>query len=149
MKQLLDYNPYFSPGVSNVGTLDFSLLPGFNIDKLYAVVNLTRGTPIYVPGTTKYGIFTVSGSLLTLSFDTSAHSQADKLAVYYEISSHEANLAQEFGGNLQALLETSNRMLKELQVLNYVLATGLNIKREDVDSIREDLFKAANNVATD
>lgn len=149
MKQLIDFNPVFNPGVSNTGTLDFSQLSGFNVDKLYAVVNLTRNTPVYVPGTSKYGLYSVNGSILTLTLDTSTHSQLDRFAVYYENSLHDSNVSQESGGNLQALQETNNRILKELQVMNYVLATGLNIKRDDVDAIREDLFKGANNVATD
>ena len=145
MKQLLNFQPVFDP-VNK--TLDFRQWPEFQVHKLYAVINVTRNTPIYVPGTTKYGISSVVNNILTLQFDTTTHSTADKISVYYDMNSEESNYATEHGGNLQALLETNNRMLKELQVLNYVLATGLNIKREDVDSIREDLFKEANNIAT-
>ncbi len=149
MKQLLQYNPPFSPGASNLGTLDFSRVPGFDSNKLYSVVNITRGTPLYVPGTTKYsGSF--SNRILTLSLDTSSHNQLDDLLIYYDADVQTGlNLAEEVGGNLQALQETCNRMLKELQVLNYVIATGLNIKKDDVDAIREDLNRFANNVATD
>ena len=147
MKEILNFNPGFDPTSK---TLDFSLLPNFDIDKVYAIINVSRNTPIYVPGTTKYGYSSFVGSVLTLLYNTTSHSTSDKISVYYDTKAGiDSNVAEENGGNLQALQETCNRMLKELQVLNYVLATGLNIKREDVDSIREDLFKGANNVATD
>jgi hypothetical protein len=149
MKQILNYDPPFSPNISGAGTIDFTQITGFDSNKLYGVVNITRGTPLYVPGTAKYSGSFVN-SILTLTVDTSSHAQSDKLLVYYQTTTGlDLNVALENGGNLEALQETSNRILKELQVLNYVLATGLNIKKEDVDSIRDDLFKGANNVATD
>ena len=137
MKEIINFNPLFNPATR---TLDFSAWPNFDIDELYAVINITRNTPIYVPGTTKYGYSTASGSVLTLLFDTTSHSTSDKISVYYDTKAGpENNFAQEQGGNLQSMTELMEKVLNELMVMNTVLATGLNIKNDDVDAIREDI----------
>lgn len=136
MKQLINFQPAFDP-VNK--TLDFSQWPNFNVNKLYAVVNVTRNTPIYVPGTTKFGISSVVNSVITLQFDTTTYSTTDKISVYYDTEPEESNYAEEHGGNLMAIAESNQKILEELMVMNYVLATGLNIKKEDVDAIRDDV----------
>jgi hypothetical protein len=137
MKQLLNFQPVFDP-VSK--TLDFTQWSGFQVNKLYAVVNLTRNTPIYVPGTTKYGISSVSGDIVTLSFDTTSHKTTDQLAVHYDTAAgFESNFAQENGGHLQNIEELMGKVYEELIVMNTVLATGLNIKQDDIDAIRNDV----------
>jgi len=137
MKQLLNFQPVFDPANK---TLDFSQWPNFNISKLYAVVNITRNTPIYVPGTSKFGISSVVDDLVTLAFDTTTHKTSDELSVYYDTAAgFESNLAQESGGHLQNIEELMGKVYEELIVMNTVLATGLNIKREDVDAIRDDV----------
>ena len=149
MKQLISISPVFTPGSTGVGTLDFSSLPNFDISKLYAVINVTRSTPIFVPGTSNYGISSVINSVITLSFDTSTHSTSDILGVYYDTdpgnsSVFNNNVAMEAGGNLQKMYEDQRQILNELRVMNYVLATGLNIKQDDVDSLRNDLIQVNN-----
>jgi hypothetical protein len=138
MKQLLNFQPVFDP-VNE--TLDFSQWPNFQVSKLYAVINVTRNTPIYVPGTTRFGISSVVGSVVTLQFDTTTHKTTDKLSVYYDTEVEESNYAEEHGGNLMYIAESNQKILDELVVLNYVLATGLNIKKEDVDAIRDDVSR--------
>ena len=78
MKILLDFKPLFNPTNK---TLDFSLLPNFDIKKLYAVINVTQNTPIYIPGASGYGISSISGPLITLAFDTTSHSASDSLKI--------------------------------------------------------------------
>ena len=83
MKQLLAFDPVFTPGAANAGTLDFSQLPGFQGDLLYGVINVTRNQIIYAPGTTTYG-GTFVGPILTLAFNTASYSTNDELNIYYE-----------------------------------------------------------------
>lgn len=138
MKQLLNFQPVFDP-VNK--TLDFSQWPDFQVHKLYAVVNVTRNTPIYVPGTTRFGISSVIDKIITLEFDTTTYETSDKLSVYYDTDSYGGNYATERNGNLMYIAQSNQKILDELVVLNYVLATGLNIKKEDVDAIRDDVSR--------
>ena len=48
MKQLVSFTPAFTPGNAGLGTLDFTAYPGFNLGKLYAVINVTQNTPLYI-----------------------------------------------------------------------------------------------------
>lgn len=148
MKQLIQFTPLFDP-VNK--TVDFEFYPQFNISKLYAIINITQNTPIYVPGAPGLGMSSMpSPTSIVLQFDTTLHNQTDELNVYYETTpGQDLNTVLEKGGNLQALQESCNRILKELMVMNYVMANGLNIKKDDVDAIRNDLFTQSNNISID
>ena len=141
MKQLVSFDPAFTPGLSGAGTLDFSGYPGFQLDHLYAVINTTRGTPIYVPGTTQFGITSASNYTITLAANTSTHSSNDMLLTFYDTApGYESNFAAERNGQLQQLQETQEMMLAELRVITYVLQQGLNINNDDVQSVRNDML---------
>lgn len=145
MKILSTFTPAFTPGVSGSGTLDFSQLPGFAVDKLYAVINVTQNTPIYVPGAPGLGLTSVIGSRLTLSLNTSTHSTTDILNVYYEasISPIEMNFAQETG-NLARIMDIQTHILTELRVMNNILVQGLNLNFDDLQALREDIARPDN-----
>lgn len=145
MKILSTFTPAFTPGVSGSGTLDFSQLPGFAVDKLYAVINVTQNTPIYVPGAPGLGLTSAVGSRLTLSLNTSTHSPTDILNVYYEASNSpiEMNFAQE-NGNLARLIDIQTHMLIEMRVMNNILVQGLNLNFDDLQALREDLNRPDN-----
>ena len=129
MKILSSFNPAFK---ASTKTLDFSLMQGFNIDRLYAVINVTRNQPIYIPGAPGLGATAIAGEKITLSYDTTAHDDADELNVYYSATDNrnESNMALETGGNLQDISEYMARILLELRVLNVMIKEGLNIKDE-------------------
>jgi hypothetical protein len=129
MKILSSFNPAFNAASK---TLDFSLMQDFNIDRLYAVINITRNQPIYIPGAPGLGTTAIEGAKITLSYDTTGFSDADELSVYYSAtdSRNESNLALEIGGNLQKQTELLTRMLLELRIQNVMLKEGLNIKDE-------------------
>jgi hypothetical protein len=129
MKILSSFNPAFNAASK---TLDFSLMQDFNIDRLYAVINITRNQPIYIPGAPGLGATAIEGAKITLSYDTTGFSDADELSVYYSAtdSRNESNLALEIGGNLQKQTELLTRMLLELRIQNVMLKEGLNIKDE-------------------
>jgi hypothetical protein len=161
MKQLLQFNPVFTPGAAGVGTLDFSMYPNFALDKLYAVIDLTTNIPLYIPGAPGLGVSVsnqasgfnsaANGTILTLQTSTSSCSSSDRLSIFYDtqpgyggIADPVNNSAAELGGQLQQIQEHTNAILKELMVMNYVLAQGMNISVDDVKQMRTDLFNIQN-----
>lgn len=142
MKTLISVPVFFDP-VNK--TLDFSLFSNFSANKLYGVINVTRNQILYAPGSTNYG-GTFNNSILTLNFDTSTYNTADKINVYYEASpgEFENNTPVEYGGILQQMQETLERILYELQVHSIILAEGLNIRRTDIDDLRRQMKQLDN-----
>ena len=156
MKQLLPFNPIFTPGAAGAGTLDFSLLPGFNIDKLYAVIDVTQNTPLYIPGAPGLGVTVTSnasgqnsgatGTVLLLQTNTSFCATSDRLSIFYDTQAgYENNTVAERNGQMQILQENTAQILMELRVMNYILAQGLNINIDDIDGLRNDLTNMTNN----
>lgn len=139
MKSLINFDPVFSPGNAGEGFLDFSAYPNFNTDQLYAVINVTRNTPIYIPGAPNLGASDVQVARIYLSADTSTHSNTDAINVYYETSNTllETNAAQEAGGNLERMMKLQEQILIELRVMTTLLNEGLNTNEDDLDSLRE------------
>lgn len=141
MKSLLDFKPLFDP-VNK--TLDFSLLPNFSVSKIYAIINITRNTAIYIPGAAGFGINSTTGSVITLSFDTTSHASNDIINVFYNIESSDvqSNIALEKNGNLQVINETLQAILTELQVHSIILLDHLHrnsLTANDLQKIREDI----------
>ena len=144
MKQLINFEPVFTPGAANVGTLDFTQYSGFQGDLLYGVINVTRNQILYAPGASTYG-GTWAGPILTLSFNTSSYATNDELTVYYEtqpvagnINTLFNNTAVERGGMLNALYILNTQMLTELRILNFMLASEFRVKHDDLDRLRND-----------
>jgi hypothetical protein len=141
MKSLLDFKPLFDPATK---TMDFSLLPNFSVSKIYAIINVTRNTPIYIPGASGFGISSVSGSVITLSYDTTSHASTDIINVFYNVenSDSQVNLAIERGGNLENISETLTQILTELQVHSIILLEHLHknsLTATDLQRIRDDI----------
>jgi len=162
MKQLLQINPTFTPGASGVGTLDFSRWPNFSIDKLYAVINVSQNTPIFVAGAPGLGAVqqglsipnnsTGNPNIINLQVNTALHSPSDKLNVYYDTQpGYEANTPAELGGQLQMMQETMDQTLVELKIMNMILLHGLNISTisaDDVEAMRNDHTNIVNYPST-
>ena len=128
-KTLLDFKPSFDPVLR---TLDFRLFPDFTVSKLFAVINITQNTPIYIPGASGYGISYINGQLITLSYDTSSHSASDILNVYY---SEKENITLSNDETLKA-------MLTELRVHSIILIEHLHrpsLSMNDLIKIRNDI----------
>ena len=140
MKILSTFTPAFVPGASGVGYVDFGLLPGFQSNKLYAIINTTQGVPIYIAGAPGLGATSIVGPRLYLTYGTSAHGASDVLNVYYEAGPNrlELNLAQETGGNLDQIAQFMEQVLIELKVQNILLKEGLNIK-DELEQLRADI----------
>ena len=143
MKQLLNYNPAFTPGAAGAGTLDFSTFPAFNRTRLYAVINITQNVPLYIAGAPGLGMANNSaGSLAVLSTNTATHASTDVLNVYYETDAGlyptENNNAAERNGNLDKISQLMEQMLIEQKVMNILLKEGLNIK-DELEQLRADI----------
>jgi len=138
MKSLISFTPVFAPGGPGLGSLDFGAYPGFDTHKLYAVINVTRNSPIYIPGAPNLCASDTQVAKIFLSADTSTHSATDVINIYYESSNTvlDSNAAQENGGNLAQLVEMQQKILVEMRVTNTLLKEGLNI-REELESFRE------------
>jgi len=139
MKSLISFKPVFKPGNAGEGFLDFSAYPNFDTSKLYAVINVTRNAPIYIPGAPNMGASSILPAKIYLSADTSTHANDDVLNVYYETSNTalETNAAQEAGGNLARLTDLQEQMLIELRVISILLNEGLNTNESDLEALRE------------
>ena len=81
MKQALGFSPIFDPATK---TVNFTAYSGFDIKKLYAIINVTANQTIYAVGMTTYGLASITGSVLTLTFDTTSMNSTDKLLVLYD-----------------------------------------------------------------
>lgn len=81
---LIDY--IFSPGVSGSGYVDFIGATDFNISRVVAIINQTKGVVIYATGSTDTRYTSISGNKVYLFFDTSTHSSSDKLQIVYNYS---------------------------------------------------------------
>jgi hypothetical protein len=132
MKSLLQYRPQYDPAR---GTVNFQTLGGFNINRLYGIINVTRNSILYAPGAVGYGVVSVVRGTITLEVNTSTHAATDTLNVYYETDTAQDLLAQDL----------QQQILIELKVMNQILAQGLNIDNRDVDNLRAEYTK--NNIS--
>ena len=160
-KELIQFDPLFVPGIAGQGYVDFSGMdPQFEIDRLYAVINVTRNVVMYAPGASGMGGTTTSTNfgtttaypaqnpfILTLSMDTSTYSTTDQLNIVYEtrpgtVGPVGSNEPMERGGMLEAHYVILAQILTELRAQNEILLEGLmgrnGVGRESVDDYRNE-----------
>jgi hypothetical protein len=65
-------------------TIDFANVQAFDLRDVFAIVNVTAGKIIYAPGITGKGYTNLTGTVLTLQYDTTAMNAADVIAVQYD-----------------------------------------------------------------
>jgi hypothetical protein len=82
MKDFLPTTYTFTPGTSGVGTVTLDI-PNFDLKRLVAIINQTRGIVIYSTGSVDLRYSSISANTLTLFFDTSAQNANDILQVIY------------------------------------------------------------------
>lgn len=82
MKSSVVYGYVFTPAAR---TLDLANIPGFDIRKLYAVINTSRnGALIYATGIPGLNFSSLTGTVLTLQYNTTSHNAADLLQIIYD-----------------------------------------------------------------
>lgn len=84
MKKFITPSYTFTPNDSGVGTVDLSGISNFNIKKLIAIINQTQGVVIYSTANPDAKYTNVSGTVVTLFYDTSTHDSGDVLQIIYE-----------------------------------------------------------------
>ncbi len=87
MKKFITPTYTFTPGISGVGTVNLSGIDSFNIKNLVSIINQTKGVVIYATGSQTLKYTNVSGTTVTLFFDTTGMSSGDTLQVIYEDNS--------------------------------------------------------------
>ena len=150
-KQLIVFSPIFTPGTAGAGTLDFTgMEPAFQLDDLYAVVNVTRNVILYAPGVPTAGYTTnttsaTTGKIVYLAADTSSYAATDLLNVFYDVSPgvqgpSGSNETMERSGMLEAQWIVQSQILVELKVMNYLLQQGLYpAVKDELDQLRSDM----------
>lgn len=81
MKQPLLSGYAFAPGLR---AIDFGGTAGFDVRRLFAVINVTRNVTIFAAGVTGLGIESAVGSVVTFTTDTTGMANSDALLVLYE-----------------------------------------------------------------
>jgi hypothetical protein len=99
MKKIIkDSTIVFNPALKTVDTG----ISNFNLKGLYAIINVTKKAIIFATSVAGSGYTAVSGSIVTLEFDTTTHASNDVLQILYD-DSEEQEL-------LQSMVELSNRL---------------------------------------
>jgi len=80
MKKIVITNPIFTPSTKTVDTK----IDGFDIRKLYAIINQSTGSLIYATGVQGKGFTSVSDSTIVLQFDTTSMNSTDVLQFLYD-----------------------------------------------------------------
>lgn len=106
---LIDY--IFSPGVSGSGYVDFIGATDFDISRVVAIINQTKGVVIYATGSTDTRYTSISDKKVYLFFDTSTHSASDKLQIVY--NSVQALKTQDTENN--ELIKLLSRLVKIME----------------------------------
>jgi hypothetical protein len=82
MKDFLSTTYTFTPGASGVGTVALNI-SNFDVKRLVAIINQTRGEVIYSTGSTALRYTSISNNVLTLNYATTGHVSNDILQVIY------------------------------------------------------------------
>ena len=106
---IIDY--VFSPGASSVGYVDFIGATDFDITRVVAIINQTKGVVIYATGSTDTRYTSISDKRVFLFFDTSTHSASDKLQIVY--NSKKALTTSDSEGN--ELIRLMSRLVKIME----------------------------------
>lgn len=149
MKAFITPSYTFTPGASGGGTIDLSSITGFDIKRLIAIINQTRGELIYSTGSSTLKYTSVVGGVVTLFADTSTQSSTDTLQIIYEgigqkasASSHAMVLSTEQEAILNTLSTSAKQDLAKA-VLDSIKANSDTLNGKDFSSsAKQDLAKA-------
>jgi len=87
MKEFITPKYTFSPGASGVGFVNLSGISDFDVARLVAIINQTKGILIYSTASETSKYTAVSGTKVFLNSDTSAQSANDQLQIIYNLES--------------------------------------------------------------
>lgn len=123
MKKFITPTYTFTKGASGVGTVDLSGISSFDVKNLVSIINQTRGEVIYATGSAAYRYTNVSGTTVTLFYDTNSHNNADTLQVIYEDNSALAVVsgANTNGSNTDSTVSTVQTLTAPANSVGFVL----------------------------
>jgi hypothetical protein len=84
MKQFITPNYEFSPGTIGTGYIDLNNIPNFNINRLVAIINQTRGKVLYSTGTVSLNYLSITNNKLFFGIDTNDYSSSDEIQIVYD-----------------------------------------------------------------
>lgn len=103
MKQAITPTYTFTPSAK---TINLSGISSFTIDKLFAIINVTASQIIYAPGKSGLGYTALSGTLITLAYNTTAMGSSDNLMILYDT----VNSTEIIDGSGNIIGSTSNAL---------------------------------------
>jgi hypothetical protein len=83
MKEFITPTYKFSPGLPTIGYVDLTGIGNFDIARLVAIINQTKGILIYSTASENTKYTSLVGTKVYLSIDTSTHSTDDVLQIIY------------------------------------------------------------------
>lgn len=131
MKKFITPSYTFTPGASGVGTVDLSGIGSFDKKNLVAIINQTLGVVIYATGNAATRYTNVTGTTVTLFYDTSTHSNTDTLQVIYEDNTTAQPVIQGANTNGSLASGSISAVTSELAPVN---AVGFMIQALDTNT---------------
>lgn len=92
MKEFITPKYTFSPGTSGSGYVNLHGIQDFDIKRLVAIINQTKGILIYSTSSETNKYTSVDGTKVYLNFDTSSQSASDELQIIYNLESSTMDL---------------------------------------------------------
>lgn len=111
MKKFITPPYIFSPGSPGIGYVELTI-ESFDIKKLIAINNVTRGVIIYLPTSPTIGLHSLIDTRVVLKLDTSTHDSEDVLQVIYEDDTDTLNQEDNFKAVLLFLATISEKFAR-------------------------------------
>ncbi len=111
MKKFITPSYVFSPGASGIGYVDIAV-ESFDIKKLVAIINTTRGVLLYNPASPTIGLHSNFETRVTLKIDTTAHDAEDILQIIYEDDTTEQGVQESLDTTILLLANIVEKMAR-------------------------------------
>lgn len=111
MKKFITPSYVFSPGSSGVGYVDIAV-ESFDIKKLVAIINTTRGILLYNPASPTIGLHSNLETRVILKIDTTAHDSEDILQIIYEDDTTEQGVQESLDTTILLLASIIEKMAR-------------------------------------
>lgn len=87
MKQFITPNYIFVPGNIGAGYIDLKYINDFDIKRLIAIINQTRGKVMYSTGTESLNYLSITDNKLYFGIDTNSYDSSDNIQIIYDTES--------------------------------------------------------------
>lgn len=126
-KRAVTYNVTFNPGAM---TIDMTAVSGFDIRKLFAILNLSTVPTgvVYAAGTPGFGYSLLSGNVLTLQAPMAGMTANDKLLILYDDGDQASAAAFVQMAVAGAAISNTNRLPVEVDANNAGIALDTSVQ---------------------